>query len=142
MNDELESIEVSDEERLACTLFDDHVLEGEPDWQSVPTPDDDEEDVEPISNAVTPAMQSEARAAMRDDLEAVIAALMHALEAKDDAELYTRLASLDRDALTAAVMQGTALSEALIGALGSAFTDQLNIEAIADDTITQRILTA
>lgn len=98
---------------------------------------------EPVSNAApSPALSSEARAAVRDDLEAVIGALLHALEGKDDAELYTRLASLDRDALTTAALKGTALEQVIIGALGDAFTGQLDIADITDTTITDRILNA
>jgi phage gp29-like protein len=91
------------------------------------------------NEAPTPALISDARAAVQDDLAAVIDALKHALAAEDDAELTKRLAALDQEALTTAVLKNGALSQVIIGALGDAFTGQLDIPGIAEAVIEQRI---
>ena len=46
---------------------------------------------------------------------------------------------MDQEALTTAALKGTALEQVIIGALGDAFTQSLDIPGITDAVITERI---
>lgn len=92
-----------------------------------------------VNERPEPELRSEAHAAVMEDISAVIDALTHALDAETDSDLIDRLKAMDQEALTTAALKGTALEQVIIGALGDAFTQSLDIPGITDAVITERI---